>query len=148
MTPGPLVEGSDEVTPMKNGKPEYGPGRDSVNGSPCFVTGQWIAHAKLSLHERAYLAADLHTGVSLLVEPTIGQSADLARVNHTYASWAVKRPKDRQLIVSGVAPLVPPSAVKALPAPVDPVTQLTEVVSVLGVGGVMDALSAFEKGAA
>jgi hypothetical protein len=104
----------------------------------------YVAHAQKTLFERAFEAADLFNGTSLLVQPTIGQSADLWRVNRSYASCALKRQKDRALILSGVAPLVPP-AVKALPAPVSPEQKLAEVVSELGITTTLTVLAAIEK---
>ena len=38
-----------------------------VNSTPRIVNGRYVAHAKLSLVERAFLAADLHRGAQQLV---------------------------------------------------------------------------------
>jgi hypothetical protein len=98
---------------MKNGHQECAYKREVVNAPARTITGMWLAHVQLGLHERAYEAADLFNGVNLFVQPTIGQCATLCRVNRSYVSWAIKRPNDRQLIVSGAVPLVTPPAVKA-----------------------------------
>ena len=131
---------------MKNGNGEYSAASALVNPVR-LVTGQWCAHAKLSLAERAYLAADLHVGKAQLISPTVVQSARLARVNPTYAHWAVKRPNDRLLVTSGAVPIVPPSMAKALPAPVSPLDRLADIVTELGVPGTLDMLAVIEGAA-
>jgi hypothetical protein len=115
-----------------------------VNSVPRLVMGMWLAHAKLSKAERAYLAGDLYTGAARLVEPTMLQAAMLARVNVTYAHWAIKRPNDRLLVESGAVPLVPPAGPKALPKPVSPLDRLADVVAELGMNGTLNALTMIE----
>jgi hypothetical protein len=112
------------------------------------VSGQYLAHCRLSLVERAYLGADLHTGTRPLVLPTVLQSATLARVNATYVHWALKRPNDRVLVESGAVPLVPPAGPKALPKPVDPVEQLADVVAAVGVTATRGLLAQIETAVA
>jgi hypothetical protein len=112
------------------------------------VTGSYLAHAKLTKAQRAFIAADLHSGATQLVHPTVVQSAWLAVVNPTYAHYALRKSeRDRALIESGALPLALP-AVKALPAPVSSTAKLAEVVAELGVSGTLDALSTLEKSAA
>jgi hypothetical protein len=74
-----------------------------VNPAP--ITGQYLAHSSKGLIRRAFDAADLHTGTTVLVTPTVVQCAMLACVNETYVHWAmaIKR-------LAGLVPLVPPSA--------------------------------------
>ena len=129
---------------MENGSGKYSAAFASVNPVQ-LVTGQWCAHAKLSLAARAYLAADLHTGKAQLISPTVVQSARLARVNPTYVHWAIKRPNDRLLVESGAVPIVPPAMPKALPAPVSPQERLASVVSEVGVNSTLAMLVAFER---
>jgi hypothetical protein len=119
-----------------------------VNTVPRLVTGQWLAHAKLTLAERAYLAGDLYTGAAQLVQPTVVQSAALARVNTCYAHWAIKRPNDRLLVESGAVSLVPTVMPKALPKPLDPVEQLANVVATVGVNGTLGLLAQIENAVA
>jgi hypothetical protein len=119
-----------------------------VNMVPRLVTGQWLAHAKLTLAERAYLAGDLYTGAAQLVQPTMLQSAALAKVNATYAHAAFRRPADRLLVESGAVPLVPSVMPKALPKPVDPVEQLADVVAAVGVNGTLGLLAQIETAVA
>jgi len=90
-----------------------------INSGTHFVTGQYVAHAKRTRVERAYEAADLVTGKSVLVQPTVICSAWVWGVNAAYVHWALKRPNDRLLVESGAVPLVPPP-VRALPAPAVP----------------------------
>lgn len=53
------------------------------------ITGRSLAHAKRSVPERAFLAADLHRNRVDLVCPTIKQAAYLAGVCVPYATAAV-----------------------------------------------------------
>ena len=129
---------------MENGSGKYSAAFASVNPVQ-LVTGQWCAHAKLSLAARAYLAAHLHTGKAQLISPTVVQSARLARVNPTYVHWAIKRPNDRLLVESGAVPIVPPAMPKALPAPTSPEAKLADVVSEIGINGALLALSVIER---
>jgi hypothetical protein len=115
---------------------------------PRLVTGQWLARAKLTLVERAYHASDLFTGAAQLVQPTVLQSAGLARVSASYVHAAIRRPNDRLLVESGAVPLVPPMMPKALPAPTSPEAKLADVVSEIGINGALLALSAIERNGA
>jgi hypothetical protein len=108
---------------------------------PKLVTGMWLAHAKLSKAERAYIAADLYHGDTRLIEPTMLQSATLARVNVTYAHIAASRLADRLLVESGAVPLTPKSTVKALPAPVSVEARMASVIHDVGIQGERDLLS-------
>jgi hypothetical protein len=76
-----------------------------INSIP--VTGGFLAHNGLNPVGRAFLAADLHAGVKALPDPTMTQSAYLARVNVTYAWWAHKRQAERAAIEAGLVPLLP-----------------------------------------
>jgi hypothetical protein len=112
-----------------------------VNPVPRLVTGMWLAHAKLSKGERAYIAADLYHGDARLIEPTMLQSAALARVNPSYAHIAASRPADRLLIETGVVSLAPKSIVKALPAPTSVEARMASVIHDVGIQGAQDLLS-------
>jgi hypothetical protein len=72
------------------------------------VTGRYLAHNGHDRVARAFMAADLFTGRTHLVKPTFVQVGALARVNRTYAGWAVKRLAERCAIEAGHLPLVPP----------------------------------------
>jgi hypothetical protein len=76
-----------------------------VNPTP--VTGRFLCYNKYDQIGRAFLAADLHSGAKLLTEPTITQSAQLARTNRTSAAWATRRQAERAAIEAGILPLVP-----------------------------------------
>jgi hypothetical protein len=132
---------------MEHGLSEGNGGFALVNSATRVVTGQWLAHVQKSLHERAFEAADLFNGTSLFVRPTIGQSAELWRVNRSYVGWALKRQKERELILAGALPLVPPT-VQALPAPTSPEAKLADVVSQIGLNGALLALSVIKRNAA
>jgi hypothetical protein len=106
----------------------------------------WLAHAKLTKAERAYLAGDLYTGAARLVQPTMLQSAALARVNVTYAHAVVRRPADRLLVESGAVPLVPPSSgLKTLPAPAPAEQRLADIVAERGVNATLAMLVTIER---
>jgi hypothetical protein len=68
------------------GTQDMGPFAPHVNGPVTSVTGRFMAHTHRSIVARAFMAADLHLGVTQLVAPTVTQSAHIARVNLTY--WA------------------------------------------------------------
>jgi hypothetical protein len=76
------------------------------------VSGGSLCHNKSDQIGRAFLAADLHSGAKHLIQPTITQSAALARANPTYAWWACHRLEQRTAISAaieaGLIPLVPP----------------------------------------
>ena len=82
------------------------------------VSGQYLAHAKLTKAERAFLAADLVHGTRCLTAPTVGQAAVLTHVSASYVYSAFNRAANRNLIESGCLPLVPPPAL-ALPRPAE-----------------------------
>jgi hypothetical protein len=71
------------------------------------VHGRYLAHNQYDRVGRAFLAADLVTGVTHLVEPTVTQAAALAGCSRAYAHAAIKRLDERQAIESGYVPLVP-----------------------------------------
>jgi hypothetical protein len=50
--------------------------------NPVPITGRFLAHNRKNRIERAFLAADLHTGAKGLVEPTVSQSALLTGEPH------------------------------------------------------------------
>ena len=85
----------------------YHPPVDGVNPTPVF--GNSLAHSRYSLVERAFLAADIFSGVKCLVSPTMTQAARLTGVSASYA-WAAhahRNDRDRVRIELGVRPLVP-----------------------------------------
>lgn len=137
---------------MENGKQrEYGVRHELVNGTALLrtVTDQYLAHAKLSKAERAFLARDLYTGDVQLVRPTVTQSAWLAVVNSTYAHWAIRRPeRERALIESGALPLLPPMKTLPPPVSVSPEEQLAGVVRAFGgITNTINALAMIEHAA-
>jgi hypothetical protein len=130
----------------------YRPGNGSINGDaaltivrvpPMPVAGRYLAHSKLSSVERAFLASDLVSGDKLLVRPTIVQAAMLARVNKTYAWWAIRQQGNRAEIEAGYLPLVPAREVK----PSAPVSdgELFDIVRDVGIGRVLEAAIAVEQ---
>ena len=78
-----------------------------VNSTP--VSGRYLAHNRHDPVAHAFLAADLYAGAKKLTDPTMVQSAYLARVNVTYGWWAHRRQDQRADIEAGRVPLVPPS---------------------------------------
>lgn len=71
------------------------------------VFGRALAHSRLDLIRRSFIARDLCASVLRLTEPTQLQAAFLARVNPTYVHWAIKRSAERTEIEAGLIPLVP-----------------------------------------
>jgi hypothetical protein len=113
------------------------------NATP--ISGRYVAHARASLIERAFHAADLVVGATTLQRPTVVQAAELWRVNRTYVAWAIKRWDNRGGIEAGLMALVPPR-VLALPAPrvaIDDV-QIIDFVRNVGISRVLDAAVAVE----
>jgi len=129
---------------MKNGNGKYSVAPELFNSVSRLVTGQYASHAQLLLVEKAYEAADMYRGVSLLWQPTMVQCAGIWRINRTYVGWAVKRPCDRALVESGAVPLALPTT-KALPPPMSPEEKLVDVVSQGGINGTHDLLVRIER---
>src|SRR6516165_8654707 len=97
------------------------------------VTGRYLAHAKHTHSECAFVGADLVTGRCQLVDPTIIQAAYLAHgVNRSAVQWALQRLNERTAIETGVIPLVPSKPLKALPAPMSAEQRIAEVVAEFG----------------
>jgi len=134
---------------MRNGHLKYSASPELINSlitpDTRFLPGQYVPHVKRSLVERAYEAADLHTGRAVLVRPTVVLAAQIWRINTTYVHHALRRPNDRMLVESGVVPLVPP-AVKALPAPAHPSAMAEALVGMVGLDRAFDELVAAASG--
>jgi hypothetical protein len=81
--------------------------------STTLIGGQYLARNRLSLVERAFLAADLRSGAAVLAEPTLQQAAALARVSLSSAGWAARRREKRWMIEAGFTPLVPAAPARA-----------------------------------
>jgi len=112
-----------------------------ANAAP--LTGRFLAHNHRSLTEKAYIAVDLHKGASVLVQPTVLQSAVLARVNPTYVHYALNQATYRFEIEHHLKPLVPP---KKLPIPaVYDQAQIIAFVKAVGVTAVLEAACAVES---
>jgi hypothetical protein len=111
--------------------------------APRTVTGRYLAHAKLSAAERAFIGADLVTERIKLVRPTLVSAASLARSNCAYVSAALKRQDERALIEAGVRPLaLPPQPI--LPAHKSAQEKLADIVREVGSGMVLDLLAGIE----
>jgi hypothetical protein len=115
-----------------------------VNGAaPRPVTGRYLAHAKLSAAQRAFIASDLIDGRLQLVKPTLTAAAHLARSNTAYVQAALKRQDERALIEAGVRPLaLPPQP--ALPTLRSAQAKLADLVAEVGSGMVLDLLAHIE----
>ena len=110
------------------------------------ITGRYLAHNKLTVVERAFLAADLHTGERSLEAPTVVQAALLARVNISYAHHALKEAANRSTIECGVRPLVLPLPKQKplVPMPMVDDAQIINFVRHVGITRVLDAAVAVE----
>jgi hypothetical protein len=101
-----------------------------------------LAHAKLSAAQRAFIGADLNAGRVNFIQPTLADSARLARTNVTYVQWALKRQEERTLIEAGLRPLVPtPRPALASPSAWD---RVAELVSEFGDDIILDILAGIE----
>jgi hypothetical protein len=122
---------------------------DGLSVKPSPISGRFLAHNHHDLVDRAFYAADLHLGAAVLTMPTVTQAAILARVNRSYAGWAIKRIDERPAIEQGLVPLVPASHAGAtingnghqgLPAPFEmPDYELVKFVRSIGVNRVLEA---------
>ena len=116
----------------------------NVNGAaPRPVTGRYLAHAKLSAAERAFIASDLVDGRLQLVKPTLTAAAHLARTNTTYVQWALQRQAERLAIEAGTRGGVPAQR-PALPSSTSAQDRLADLVAELGSSQVLDLLAGIE----
>jgi hypothetical protein len=74
-----------------------------------------LAHGDLSKAEKAFYCADLFTGRRCLADHTVAGLARYVGINPTLVHWALKQEANRDAIIAGLLPLVPPPgpAVKA-----------------------------------
>ena len=86
---------------------------NGVNPTP--IPGSYLARNHLSLIKRAFLAADLISGVKCLTAPTHTQAAALARVSCNYVHHAIRRQAERAEIERGHAPLILPRGEVVVP---------------------------------
>ena len=107
------------------------------------VTGRWLAHAKLTAVERAFIGSDLVDGRLQLVKPTLRAAAHLARTNECYVQWALQRQAERLAIEAGAMPLVPTQR-PALPPSTSAQERLADLVAELGSSQVLDLLAGIE----
>jgi hypothetical protein len=124
--------------------------RPDVNPVSRVITGRYLAHAKHTHSEWAFIGADLVTGRRHLVNPTIIQAAFLAHgVNRSAVQLALQRLDERLAIEAHVISLVPRKPVKMLPAPVSVQTKLADIVAELGgVDATIDVLVALDRATA
>jgi hypothetical protein len=111
--------------------------------APRPVTGRYLAHAKLSAAQWAFLGADLVTERIKLVKPTLISATYLARSNTAYVQAALKRQEERVLIEAGVLPLAPPPR-PALPAPKSAQERVAELAAEVGCSVILDVLAGLE----
>jgi hypothetical protein len=74
-----------------------------------------LAHGDLSKAEKAFLCADLFTGRCVLADHTVAGLARYVGISQVYVHWALKQQANRDAIICGWLPLVPPPgpAIKA-----------------------------------
>jgi hypothetical protein len=84
----------------------YHPKMNGVNSTS--ISGNYLAHNHASAVIRAFIGADLVSGVRCPVGLNQKQAAGLARVSPIYVYWALKRQADRAEIERGHTPLIPP----------------------------------------
>jgi hypothetical protein len=119
----------------------------SVNDAkPVPVSGNLLSHNRWDPIGKAFMAADLYLGKRILRDPTIVQSALLARVNRTYAFHAIQRQAQRAEIEAGLIPLVPPVTAKPVLLTDDmiPDSELTDIVRKAGVARILDVAAQLE----
>ena len=88
----------------------YHPKLNGVNPTPIPtpISGNYLAHNHASTVIRAFIGADLVSGVRCPVGLNQNQAAELARVSPVYVHWALKRGAERADIERGHTPLIPP----------------------------------------
>lgn len=103
------------------------------------VRGQHLSRKKnWRPHERAFWGADFYRGEKYLVEPTLAQVTFLAGAGSTTSVWwAFQRELDRDEIMKGLLPLVPPRVAKPKAPVSDP--EIIDFVRSVGVARVLDA---------
>jgi hypothetical protein len=118
----------------------------AVTGAP--ISGRHLAHNHHDQIGRAFMAADLFTGATRLVKPTITQVAVLARINRTYAHWAIRRLSQRNAIELGWLPLVPPAeqanGSTLAPTSIPDNSELMHIARVVGKERMLEAAIALE----
>jgi hypothetical protein len=122
-----------------------------VDATP--VTGQALSRKRnWQPHEREFWAADLHSGVKRLINPTLAQAAALTGAGSTSSVWwAIRRESVREEIMRGQLPMVPPHGyreirqlrLKARAGEVSDV-ELFDLVREVGIGRVLDIAVAVE----
>jgi hypothetical protein len=97
------------------------------------ITGRYLAHAKHTREQWAFLGAELHLGSLRPVDLTVIQAAFLAHGVHPSAvHLALQHIGDRKAIEAGSMSLVPHKSVLALPAPKTAEARVAEVVAEFG----------------
>lgn len=114
-------------------------------GNPPPISGRYLANNKLSPIKRAFIAADLHLGTSVLTAPTQPQAAALARVNARYVYWGVKRQAERADIEAGRIPLIPNPKTNGMTASGIDDAGLVQFVRSVGIDRVIHAAIAVER---
>jgi hypothetical protein len=114
---------------------------------PLPISGNFLSHNRHDAVGKAFVGAGLVHKARVLTDPTIVQAAMLARVNRTYVFWAVKRWEQREKILAGLLPLVPPF----IPKPVTLITpetitdaELAEVIRKAGITRTLDVAAMVE----
>jgi hypothetical protein len=88
-------------------RPEVDTGTVVVKVPPRQVTGRYLAHARLTPTERAFLAADIVDGRAVVVDLTATQVARILRTNATYVAAASKLTHaERRAVRYGLRPLI------------------------------------------
>jgi hypothetical protein len=111
--------------------------------APRPITGRYLAHAKLSVAQRAYKGADLVAGRVQLVKPTLVSAAILAHSNTAYVKAALRQQEERALIEAGVRPLVPHPQ-PALPTLKSAQERIAELAAEVGCSMILDVLADME----
>jgi hypothetical protein len=68
---------------------------NGVNSTPS-LSGRYLAHNRIDLIARAFIAADLVSGAKCLVVPTLKQAAQIGGADRTYR-WRSRCPSSRFL---------------------------------------------------
>jgi len=116
---------------------------NGVNPTP--ISGSFLARNHAGMATRAFMAADLHLGTSVLTAPTQPQAAALARVNARYVYWGVKRQAERADIEAGRIPLIPNPKTNGMTASGIDDAGLVQFVRSVGIDRVIHAAIAVEQ---
>ena len=121
----------------------YQTGTRPVNSTP--LQGKYLSRFLKSKREKAFAGADLYSGATHLVSPTLVQAAGIADSDVSSVWWALQRLPFRKEIIAGDLPLVPARPKKpSVPVPMVDDAVILDFVRKVSVPRILDAAVAVE----